>query len=311
MLFDYRKSIPRILSDLRDSVVLATIQLSEDERNEPICERFRIATSKLESACSVARTGTNDSLGEAIEKTQEALTDLFSTYRAIRGLALDGTALPPEKELGIFHGQIPFKEGAMIFAWLENLFSSVSAKLEACDADMSHFRDIYNQGRKTPIAPDSEQSLGFIYFSDMRLILSATACRLENDKVEEIDENSISRKLRKIDYRIDTAAGGGLVSFLVEKLDPVEALSAPPPPSADEVNRRYDEIFRDLYQLLHGDEITKIKPLRETQAYNLGLQGSIRMLKGALQQTVIYLEKEEMEFPQYREVAGKERDGRS
>ena len=149
VLYDHGKSIKRILSDLRDSVVLAKIQLSEDGRHAPICEQFRIAKDKLDSACSVARTGTNASLEEAINKTQEALTDLFLTYRAIRGLALDGTPLPPEKKLKLFFEEIPPKEVHMIFAWLEHLFSIVSAKLEACDADMTYFRDIYNQGRKT------------------------------------------------------------------------------------------------------------------------------------------------------------------
>lgn len=334
MLFDHREDILYSVNRLRDVLTLTIIRMSEDPRNETLCEKFRdIRDQEVSAACAEAHRGTQEALERAMTQAQTGLIRLLELHaNIIHGKALSGEPLPPGQRLkmhGIITradrparksgtseapgaGQKPDRqeapveiEGALIVSELGYLLPDIRAELKASGAAMDVFDRVYTgYHHSTPEQMEDKPD----YVKRLVYVMSNTCRRLYPVPKNDSHPNMpVSDRLRVLASRLENASGDGFAAQILGMVDPAAALSAPPPPPPEQVMKRCDAIFKDLHQLLYSPAMEKAVPLRDTRQCRLSLQGSIRSIREALPRAVRDLESQGEAFPQYHAVADRGR----
>lgn len=333
MLIHHREDIRYSVNRLRDMLTLTINRISEDPRNEPICEKFRhIRDKEAMSACKNAQRGTEEDLERAVDQAQTAMIHMLELHaNYTQGKSLAREQLPDDQRLkmhGIYTAadrrdeesgktkppntagknaggpEVDVEiEGFLIVAELPHLFNDIRAELKASGANMEVFDRVYSDFYKSNPPYDEPN-----YVMQLQYVMSNTCSRLfpipENDCHHNMP---VGNELLDLVTRLENAAGNGFAQMILAIVDPIEALTAPPPPTHQEVMKTYDGIFRDLHKLLHSKRMEEVVPLRNTMQCRLSLQGSIRMIKEALPRAVRDLESKGESFPRYHEVADRGR----
>lgn len=330
MLFDNRHKIHHILDMLAEETRLSAVRISEDPRNAKLVQKFQdIYDRLLKPAEELASNGSEAELEEAVDLANEGLIKIFEINVALWGRGPDGERLPEDQWEVIYpspiysgrengktvrfeilkdeNGQdvrnydltITFKDKYAIEAAISNIVPDTATMLFACGADITPIAETYRRQYKADIV----ETDNIVPMSNLRMALQSTATRISPYDIDETHPNyEMMTTLRELDYRIETAAGGGLVAAIVEMVDPAEALSAPPPPTADIVMSRYDGIFTELHNLLKAGW-DKVALLRSTPQCRESIRGSFQKVAKCLPFAVACMEDAGMEFPHYHAVA--------
>jgi hypothetical protein len=305
MLFDKRQRIYAILGILADEIRLSALRVSEDARNEALAQKFRdIHEQFLNPACELAEEASEKKLEEAVRMTNEGLIRIFEIEKRMMIYPLiyaDKTGryeiIKNEKgeEVKNYDLSILFKEESAIHATVNNITRHATNLLYACGADMTPMITAYKRAFKSDIIDHDN----IFPLSQLRLALQNLATRISPYDMQKSHPNyQICDQVRSLDYRIETAGGGGLVATIIEIVDPTEALMGPPIPAPELVELRYDQIFSELHAVLKNG-LADIAPLRPTPQCIESIRGSFETAAKSLRLAVDCLEESGMEFPQY------------
>ncbi len=319
MLYDHKEELAASISIMQPLVNVMTLGITADERNKPIYEVLRaVRDHPLQKALGAVRSG---KLDQAADFTIDGLKDLILLYSGVISMKprlypivlsdkngeYEEVAVHGKKEKN-YNLSIEFPIIARTVSGLEAAIGTMD-ELAFFDVDIEPLQEflekplIAERVRKALLAAPPIENIADRRLSQMFIGVDYACAWHETKKNMSHPNHKITEQLRTKVLQLKEASGGGLLDFIIERLDPAEALNSPPLPEGEDLLNIFDKKFAEIYALLVAG---KLKPLKNTEDVMSGSAAVIRMAKDNLRYAKESIERETgFEFPLYQREIGR------